>query len=53
MIPNVEFHIFTIHYEPPKRGHPLYIGQDASFQGDLLLLRFHCTPVLIIIMFIV
>ncbi len=26
MVPNVQFHIFTIHYEPPKRRQPLYKG---------------------------
>ncbi len=36
MVPNVEFHIFTIHFEPPKRGQLLYKGQDAwSSQGTL------------------
>ncbi len=29
MVPNVEFHIFTIHFEPPKRGQPLYKGQNV------------------------
>ncbi len=28
MVPNIEFHILTIHFEPPKRGQPLYKGQD-------------------------
>ena len=26
MVPEVEFHIFTIHFEPLKRGQPLYKG---------------------------
>ena len=29
MVPNVAFHILTVHFEPPKRGKPLYKGQDA------------------------
>ncbi len=28
MIQNEEFHILTINFEPPKRGQPLYKGQD-------------------------
>ncbi len=27
-----EFHILTIHFEPPKRGQPPYKGQDAWSQ---------------------
>ena len=26
MVPNEELHILTIHFEPPKRGQPLYKG---------------------------
>ncbi len=37
MVPYEEFHIFTIHFEPPKRGPPLYKGQNWSF-----IWRFHC-----------
>ena len=29
MVLNEEFHILTIHFEPPKRGQPLYKGQSA------------------------
>ncbi len=29
MVPNVEVHIFAIHFEHPQRGQPLYKGQDA------------------------
>ncbi len=29
MVPNVELHILRVHFEPPKRGQPLYKGQDA------------------------
>ena len=35
MAPNVEVHIFTIHFEPPKRGQPLYKGQDVWYKGVL------------------
>ena len=35
MVPNVEFHIFTIHFESPKRGQRLYKGQDVWSQGVL------------------
>ena len=31
------FHIFTIHFGPPKRGQPLYKGQDAWSQGVLYM----------------
>ncbi len=37
MVPNVEFHIFTIHFEPLKRGQPLYKGQDVWSQGVLYM----------------
>ncbi len=33
MVPIVEVHIFTIHFEPPKRGQPLYKIQDVWSQG--------------------
>ncbi len=33
MVPNEELHILTIHYEPPKRGQPLYKGQNAWSHG--------------------
>ncbi len=33
MVPNEEFHIFTIHFESLKRGQPLYKGQNAWLQG--------------------
>ncbi len=29
MVPNEELLILTIHFEPPKRGQPLYKGQNA------------------------
>ncbi len=32
MVPNEEINILTIHFEPPKRGQPLYKGQDAWSQ---------------------
>ena len=32
MVPNEEIHILTIHFEPPKRGQPLYKGRDAMSQ---------------------
>ena len=35
MVPNEELHILTIHFEPPKRGQPLYKGQNAWSQGVL------------------
>ncbi len=35
MIPNEELHILTIHFEPLKRGQPLYKGQDDWSQGVL------------------
>ncbi len=35
MVPNEELHILTIHFEPPKRGQPLYKGQDVWSQGVL------------------
>ncbi len=35
MVPNEELHILTIHFEPPKRGQPLYKGQDAWSHGVL------------------
>ncbi len=28
MVQNDEIHILTIHFEPPKRGQPLYRAQD-------------------------
>ena len=37
MVPNEELHILTIHYEPPKRGQPLYKGQYAWSQGVLYM----------------
>ncbi len=33
MAPNEEFHIFTILFGHPKRGQPLYKGQNAWSQG--------------------
>ena len=36
MVSNVEFHISKKHYEPAKRGHPLYKGQDAWSHGALI-----------------
>ncbi len=36
MVPNEEFNIFTIHFEPPKRE-PLYKGQNAWSQGVLYM----------------
>ena len=35
MVPIVELHILTIYFEPPKRGQPLYKGQDVWSQGVL------------------
>ncbi len=35
MVPNEGLHILTIYFEPPKRGQPLYKGQDAWSQGVL------------------
>ncbi len=37
MVPNEEFHILTIYFEHPKRGQPLYDGQDAWSQWCLAL----------------
>ena len=37
MVPNEELHILTIHFELPKRGQPLYKGQDAWSQGFLCM----------------
>ncbi len=37
MVPNEQVLIFTIHYEPPKRGQPLYKGQDAWSKGVLYM----------------
>ena len=37
MIPNEKFNIFTIHFEPPKRGQPLYKEQYAWSQGVLYM----------------
>ncbi len=37
MVPNEEFHILKIHYEPLKRGQPLYKGQDAWSQCVLYM----------------
>ena len=36
MVPNVKLHILTIHFEPLKRGQPLYKGQNAWSQGVLI-----------------
>ena len=33
MVQNEEFHVFTIHFEPPKRRQPLYKGLNAWSQG--------------------
>ncbi len=43
MVPIEEFHIFTIHYEPPKRA--LYKGQhfNMSCPKVSFIWRFHCT----------
>ncbi len=30
MVPNEQLHILTIHFEPPKRGQPLYKGRDVQ-----------------------
>ena len=47
MVPNEELLILTIHFEPPKRGQPLYKGQNAWSQAVLYnILRFHCTAAL-------
>ncbi len=35
MVPNEELHILTIHFEPPKRGQPLYKRQNVRSQGVL------------------
>ncbi len=35
MVPNKVLHILTIHFEPLKRGQPLYTGQYAWSQGVL------------------
>ena len=37
MVSNVELHILTIHFEPPKRGQPLYEGQGCNSQGVLYM----------------
>ena len=37
MVPNEEIHILTIHFEPLKRGQPLYKGQYAWSQGVLYM----------------
>ncbi len=43
MVPNEEFHIFTIHFEPPKREQPLYKGQCVPSPK----VSFICTEVLL------
>ncbi len=51
MVPNEELHILTIHYEPPKRGQPLYKGliprcpikalfQDVLYNGGSMLTHY-------------
>ncbi len=35
MVPNEELHILTIHFEPLKRGQPLYKGQDEDLNNYL------------------
>ncbi len=35
MVPNEELHILTIHFEPLKRGQPLYKGRNGWSQGVL------------------
>ncbi len=37
MVPNEKLHILTIHFELPKRGQPLYKGQDVWSQGVLYM----------------
>ena len=59
MVLNEEFHILTIHFEPPKRGQPLYKGQSACmvpryplYGGSTLLsiqVSFNCNYYIIIL----
>ncbi len=37
MVPNEELYSLTIHFEPPKRGQPLYKGQDVWYLGVLYM----------------
>ncbi len=37
MVPIIEFHILTVHFEPPKRGQSLYKRQYAWSQGVLYM----------------
>ncbi len=50
MVPNEEFHIFTIHFEPPKREQPLYKGQCVPSPKVSFIWRFYCTQFLVILM---
>ncbi len=50
MDPNWEHHILTIHLEPPKRGQPLYKGQDVSSLGVLYMeVQYMYIPIPIIV----
>ncbi len=37
MVANEDHHIKTIHFEPPKRGQPIYKGQNAWSQDVLYM----------------
>ncbi len=37
MVPNDELHILMRHFEPPKRGQPLYKGQNVWSQHVLYM----------------
>ena len=51
MVPNEEFHIFTIHFEPPKREQSLYKGHLCLVpRYPLYAWRFYCTQFLVILM---
>ncbi len=46
MVPNDELYILTVHFELPKRGQPLYKGQDVWSQLSFMW-RFHSTCTLV------
>ncbi len=37
MVPNVEFYIFTIHFEPPKKRQPIYLIPKRLLYGDSIV----------------
>ncbi len=47
MVPNVELHILTIHFEPPKWGQPLYKGHGLKislYGGYTVVTSNHTNP---------